>query len=962
MDIDDVDTNDTIQKLKSLNICLWISKSITGTGVYALVPLATDNLTGHFEAINLLLQENGITLDPLKDATRLRYWSPPDDAVINIDVKPFEEIYEAPKDIKLYRGTKENSIKSLGETSTYDTGVYARTCHIKGLENASKNLKIEEGDIGQHLHTFIKYYHWAFNHYGISLQYAVNWCWNNFFKEHEHCKAKGHGIERIEQDFTKFYASYKDQHHIFDFERQKRSSLGEEKYDLHLKLAYGKKLMTEGAELELPLVSQKWIEDDFYAKDSENWNKYLLDSPTNSGKTSTFTKYFLKNKIKGLIVVPTQGALEQLHQDNEGSVVYYEKNKIVSFDDILICTTYASFEKLSQTIYLYDRFLVVDEFHNVVLSTSKEYRNRELNLILDHLDRFHLAVLMTGTNLKCHHPVIESFKKIKVTYENDPVKRLHLVYHSTKNLFSTVLSRVKKYSGLQVIYLDDKDEAGKLGKVINILKNDGYLDNEILLANADKKTDERFKSLIWTGKVVEGTRIIIATKIFVEALNLYNNVEAFHILSPIHGAYMQQLVTRPRNNQDCDVYLYWHENTLQSRDATFWFDQERHYQSQISLAKNLMVAFEETEWDDIHRKTFKANDVVRRKKISVVSNGEGLNDFNTTSYSFGLTYDYLNCDYLTQESQLLLYKTNPEQLFEYLKQYNWKVVTEETSNTGDDVINEKLLKDMRAKQESEMNEFINKIINDGRLENEDILDAKEYEPNSWQIDIRKKYAQLNNLISEENANYLLKRIRGEAREFKTLISQIQIRQALLYGSGDSREVAGQIFERFRIQTKWSSEDILKEINAIQKSSLAGAGKLPKMKTTTAATQFLNLYVETRRCKIPDPKGVPPKGRKQAVKNALLIVSHHPIRNEVGEVIEPIAPRSKGFEKRDKRINRNYRRSILLKSDLEILKQVNPDEYKRLGLTESPDDTITLTEEQKSTLKAMGLLSEDVPLG
>src|SRR6185369_10492370 len=37
LDIDNVDVEVTIKKLEGLNICFWISRSISGKGVYALV-------------------------------------------------------------------------------------------------------------------------------------------------------------------------------------------------------------------------------------------------------------------------------------------------------------------------------------------------------------------------------------------------------------------------------------------------------------------------------------------------------------------------------------------------------------------------------------------------------------------------------------------------------------------------------------------------------------------------------------------------------------------------------------------------------------------------------------------------------------------------------------------------------------------------------------------------------------
>ena len=72
--------------------------------------------------------------------------------------------------------------------------------------------------------------------------------------------------------------------------------------------------------------------------------------------------------------------------------------------------------------------------------------------------------------------------------------------------------------------------------------------------------------------------------------------------------------------------------------------------------------------------------------------------------------------------------------------------------------------------------------------------------------------------------------------------------------------------------------------AIQRAKFSVLGN--PIRTTTAATQFLNLYVETKRYKMHDPNGIPLPGRKKAYKQGVRVASHHPLRNSNGEPIEP----------------------------------------------------------------------------
>ncbi len=901
IDIDEVDTNAVMVKLKQLNLCFWISKSVTGTGVYALIPLSSEDLGAHFEAINLLMQEHQITLDPLKDLARLRYWSPPDDVIIEPTVDPFSGTYQVPIDIELYREASQTRNEVLGVTSQYNNHDYALACHQKGLKNVKRNLNLEAGDIGQHLHTYIKYYHWAFNHFGLSLDYAIKWSWENYFKDVPYVIERGHSISKIEQDFGRFYSAYREQHHILDFEQQKRSCLSEINYDLKLTLKQGEKLNA----LALPLITTVLSGEQDSAVNWSDWNRYILDSPTNSGKTSTFSSYFLSNKVKGLIVVPTQGALEQLTYKYKDAVPYYEKSKEVNEKNILIVTTYASFKKLFNAINIRDRFLVVDEFHNAALSASKDFRNYELNSMLDKILDFKQVVLMTGTSILCHHPNLEGFRKVKVVYEVDTVKNLRIIYYPKKTRWNALLSKVQMYQGLQVIYLDDKQETKGLGRLIQSLKNIGFEESEIQLVNSDQKGEQRYKSLIDNSLVDENIKIIIATKIFVEALNLYNNVTAFHILTPIHGAYMQQLVTRPRKNTYCDVFLYWSADGLNEQDVSFWFDQNQFYRKQIVLAERIVSTFEPIEWDEIGRKSFVGNDVVRRKRAELYSTDNGLKEERQIGYSTVFAIDYLNCDYNTQEMQVVLYKKNPNQLYEYLRQFNWTIKSHEIFQGQNDSLDLEPLRDKDAKFKEHVREFIDHLINEGAYENEDILEQKSYGNVSWQIELRTQYNYLSQLLSNEDANDLIVSIQSNKRAYQQVIEQLKVRQAILFSAPDKKELVNHIFELFPIGGRFSSDEILSKLQSVQENVLRNTVKMKKLETKTAATQILNLFVETKRCKVIDPTGVPKAGRKIAFMNAVEIVSHHPVRRRDGAAIEPILGKA-DLSRRPKYI-RNERR-------------------------------------------------------
>jgi len=891
LDIDGVDdVHKTMQVLDALNICLWISKSITGTGVFCIIPIECpldqeSEIKEHYAALNLLMIEKGIKLDVLKDATRLRFWADPTDAIINVNVTPFKEKYIEPEDVQMY--SRETSLVSLGPTSAFDTDKYWEACHKKGLKNASDNLKLPLNEFTE-LHTFIKYYHWAFNHYGLSVQYVIDKCWLNFFKDHPSIlKNNRYTYDRVCKDFKNFYKNYKKQHHTFDFAIQKSNSLKQRSvvYDKEIVIRYGRKLKDLAS--QIPLLNEKHSYG-LFEDNRDHINRVILDAPTGVGKTTTTIQYCLDNNIKTIIVAPTQGAIEQIKAIFPTVTLFYQISKSAAYDDLIIATTYSSFEKLHKTFRIEERFLILDEFHNAVLSTSKGFRNKEINYIMDKLIHFEKTLLMTGTNLTCHHPIIDSFYKVKVKYEDDITKTLQIIYYSS-NRYNVLISKLKKSSDLQIIYLDNKNLRKTLGTLIDQLHLAGYSDNEIQIINADQKLSDMYKELIMTGYVKPGCRIVITTKIFVEALNLYDRVKAFHILSPIHGAHMQQLVTRPRLNLSTEIYMYWSEKLLNEQDDTFWFDQEMFYNNEIISASKYLSTFDNSEWDDIHRKNFRGDDLLRRKQVPFLKDNQGLYfDEMTSEYRYELCIDYLNIDYNTQYVQMLSYKKNPEQLYEFLKQYNWTIKTPLIGLENDDVIDPSINAEKNKEFGEEVTSFIDILIEQGNLQNQSVLSNKVYEKVNWKIELRKRYSKLCQLFDIRYANELIKHVGINNSAYLILMQRVKIRQALLYGKkSDVYDFANLIFAIFPIGKVFTSSQILQELLNIVQSLFEKVHETNRLNSLNNATKILSQYVEIERCKVVDPNGVPLKGRKIAYKNAYKIVSHHPIRSINGTAIEPL---------------------------------------------------------------------------
>lgn len=101
--------------LADMDICAYVSRSVSGHGVFAIIPLAyPDKHKQQFEALRRYFRNIGIELDrQCSDITRLRVISYDPDAVMRLDAVPYRGIYEEPR----RRGTYTHS-RYVGEDWT----------------------------------------------------------------------------------------------------------------------------------------------------------------------------------------------------------------------------------------------------------------------------------------------------------------------------------------------------------------------------------------------------------------------------------------------------------------------------------------------------------------------------------------------------------------------------------------------------------------------------------------------------------------------------------------------------------------------------------------------------------------------------------------------------------------------------------------------------------------------------
>ncbi len=286
-----------------------------------------------------------------------------------------------------------------------------------------------------------------------------------------------------------------------------------------------------------------------------------LNANTGTGKTT-----FAEN-IPGQVLLVTSStvALEQIRERRRAAGrpvdVYYHAEKSAKADSQLIVTTYESFHHVLKLMDASRFTLVVDEVHNFAASSSRAFRGKALEAVVDALEGDWLRViLMSGTPMPSSHPALRRFAQVNVISQVRGQRAQRVVYRRTEPDGRTRGRKMEALLALcdlnrtHLIYLNDKGD--KLDKLRAGLIARGFAPDEVAILNSDTKQDATGESVIKREAIPAGARVLITTSVLVEAANLRDVIDCVHLFSAIHPYHAQQLVNRLRIAAAGVVYWY----------------------------------------------------------------------------------------------------------------------------------------------------------------------------------------------------------------------------------------------------------------------------------------------------------------------------------------------------------------------------------------------------------------------
>lgn len=555
----------------------------------------------------------------------------------------------------------------------------------------------------------------------------------------------------------------------------------------------------------------------------------IIWSDTGTGKTH----WIVNNPNKAIIVVPTTNIIESIYYKTPSIGIYYgEKKSLVNTNKII--TTYSSFNSLlvelkNKEIDLSQYHLYVDESHNLSL-TSPNFRDKELNSMIDVFLEFKNTYLFTGTHIHNPHPQLCGFSTIRLKKEVPPLKNLIEVKY--RDRMSAIERRLVK-GKLNIILLQSKKYESRLGDFFKFLTERGWDKSKISFINSQEKKSKTYQYLIRNEKISEKTEILITTSLIIEGTNLNNtNCATLHFANFMNPHLMEQFANRFRLKVPDKIYYYKAHNyeALDTGEPQLEKSCQELITKYTSLVEMLSVGdsydFNEKQLDKTFFDILLNNRMIRKTKTQ------------------------FNLNYLNIASSCVKYQEsccfgNPEYLMNQLSQYNWKFIGTEDDGTRMDVITRQIIQDDKEMRFLDAQSKMIEIMETIPLDYNGVLVAHEdgkTKNDMRKISITSKILSLNRFMEIDSAigvvdkwihNFAFSENAYEEIKKKTKIQYTQalVNQKQYFPSTHPMVKEMVNYYKYTVRNKikkvYSDDDLLEKFLLCKKKAEAKGGKFLK---------------------------------------------------------------------------------------------------------------------------------------
>ena len=284
----------------------------------------------------------------------------------------------------------------------------------------------------------------------------------------------------------------------------------------------------------------------------------LINAQTGMGKTTWISKlqepfvYVCAGKI----------ALEQFIANRRklglSIDAYYQHEKTANEYSSYIVTTYESLPKVLKYINIQNFSLIVDEFHNLAVSSSRSYRYKSLRKLLDIIFYEWQAIrLLSGTHLRVFHGGFRGFTLVNCKSQIRHQQAVRIGWDGDKMTKFDAWATNFNASQTSITYLNNKGQQLDKYKAMAIAK--GAKANEIACINADERNSEAAQMVINHETLPARVKHVFVTSAINESISIKRHFDVIHIVSPVSPAVGQQLVNRLRGDAMANL-VYWYTN------------------------------------------------------------------------------------------------------------------------------------------------------------------------------------------------------------------------------------------------------------------------------------------------------------------------------------------------------------------------------------------------------------------
>lgn len=299
----------------------------------------------------------------------------------------------------------------------------------------------------------------------------------------------------------------------------------------------------------------------------------LVDSPTGSGKTSSFIKAMLekeKKQVKGrkqkhfyIFAVPTRALVKQIAKDHKITHFQGEDNSRL-FNRFLesvykgkrvFVATYDKVDWLTAVIEgnsPYNIFsIVVDEYHKLV--NDLHYRKKAINGMLATTERAKNFIALSGT---IHDIDKNSFDEVITVKGGKRSPNKYLTIYEYENNTDSKAELVEIVKGrLQhnrlLIYLQSKEEIKRL---VELLRSRGV---KAAGLDSNEKDSDIYKHITDNSQIPNEIDVLVTTSVIADGINIKNDTVKWEIIAVsstysnlYNASTMKQISNRFRNTYE----------------------------------------------------------------------------------------------------------------------------------------------------------------------------------------------------------------------------------------------------------------------------------------------------------------------------------------------------------------------------------------------------------------------------